>query len=333
MNDQRIIDTYIRSLLGDYSSLERLAGDASAREYYRVHTAAGTRILCVDPALRGVPLESFPYYIVYSLFRDRGIPVPVVFHFNNREGLLLIEDMGDLLLESELGVLSPGERTSVYRRLIDILILIQGTERDPGLMPFRLAFDVEKLMFEFNFFIEHALGKYFRPALSDACIEELRREFFSIATFLDRPDHFVLNHRDYHSRNVMMKNGLPFIIDFQDARLGLPHYDLVSLLRDSYIRLDDDLFDNLRKYYYHEARGAGIHGMTMDEFEYFFDLMAFQRNVKALGTFGYQVKVLGKTYFEKYIVPTVEYLDEYIRRRDELKKAGEILRVCFAADR
>jgi len=66
--------------------------------------------------------------------------------------------------------------------------------------------------------------------------------------------------------------------------------------------------------------------MTVEEYEYFFDIMAFQRNVKAIGTFGYQITSLGHRIYEEYIVPTMNYLPKYTQRRKELRRAGEILK-------
>ncbi len=319
------IEEYVRAHVGAYAAIDKLAGDASTREYYRIHSGNGTRILCSDSAFVGIPVESYPYYIVYRLFLEQGIPVPRVYDFDGGSGLLLIEDMGDTLVESHLKGISSDEIKQLYSRLIDILISIQSIEKNPDLIPFRLSFDPEKLMFEFDFFIGHSLCGYFGVPTDASEINTLRREFRAIAEILYEPGMFVLTHRDYHSRNIMITGGDPFIIDFQDARMGLPQYDLVSLLRDSYVRLDNEMFAYLKEYYFRRSIEAGIHRMSRDEFDYYFDIMAFQRNVKALGTFGYQVRVLGKAYFEKYIATTAGYLDDYVGRRDELKLCGALL--------
>jgi aminoglycoside/choline kinase family phosphotransferase len=180
-------------------------------------------------------------------------------------------------------------------------------------------------MFEFNFFIEHTLLNYFRARMSPAEVRQLRFEFTKVAEMLCCPELFVLNHRDFHSRNVLIRPAGPFIIDFQDARMGLPLYDAVSLLRDSYLVLEDDIVASLIEYHFHRLNENGYHRMTFEEYSAFFDLMAFQRNVKALGTFGYQITSRGNAVYEPYISPTVAYLSDYIGRREELKTAGEIL--------
>lgn len=327
--EEKKINKFLEEGLGKYNSISPLSGDASMRRYYRVVTDDNSYILCFDETLRSVSPESYPYDIVYKLFRSQAIPVPDVYKTSGRDGLLLIQDLGDTLLESKCAFYSGAEKKKIYSGLLDILVNIQSIPKDENLIPFRLSFDVDKLMFEFNFFIENCILKYFNARVEPGLLDELREEFKNISGILFRPEYFVLNHRDYHSRNIMLCRGDPYIIDFQDARLGLPQYDLVSLLRDSYHTLEIEELDYCKKYYYDASREKGIMRMSMDEFEYYFDLSAFQRNVKALGTFGYQVRSLNRAYFEKYIDPTIHYLKDYVSRREELKKSGRLLAVCL----
>src|SRR4029079_18927130 len=98
----------------------------------------------------------------------------------------------------------------------------------------------------------------------------------------------VLCHRDYHSRNLMLSDGNLHIIDFQDARMGPDTYDLVSLLRDSYVAIADRELDELIAYFLALKARAGAPAAADEDFRRRFDLMALQRNLKALGTFGYQ---------------------------------------------
>ena len=116
----------------------------------------------------------------------------------------------------------------------------------------------------------------------------------------------MLCHRDYHSRNLMLHDGRLYLIDFQDARLGPDTYDLVSLLRDSYVDLDrprgrraDRVFSGAQE---------GVTAPTSAEFRRRFDLMALQRNLKALGTFGYQTTTRGNTVYIQYIPRTLRYV-------------------------
>ena len=119
----------------------------------------------------------------------------------------------------------------------------------------------------------------------------------------------VLCHRDYHSRNLMLHDGGLFIIDFQDARMGPDTYDLVSLLRDSYVDLDSRQVDELIAYFLALKHGtAACRPAEAAEFRRRFDLMALQRNFKALGTFGYMTVARGNPVYIQYIPRTLNYV-------------------------
>jgi N-acetylmuramate 1-kinase len=318
-------EDFVTKTIGAYDTAVQLAGDASTRMYYRIFKNSETSyVLCEDSALKTNQLGNYPYKIVYDLFMNQGIPIPEVYTWDN-QGFLLIQDLGDLLLETACGTLSPGEQKSLYEKIIDILIRIQRIEKTSTVIPFSLSFDPSKLMYEFDYFIEHTLRGYFDTGIGEHVIKELRDEFVKISDVLYKPDLFVLNHRDYISRNIMIHEGKAFVIDFQDARLGLPQYDAVSLLRDCSPRLGEDTFLYLKNYYFTSASEGGLVKTSRDEFDYYFDMMAFQRNIKALGTFGYQAYRMNKQKYIKYIEPTFRYLSDYACRRKELEKAYRIV--------
>ena len=310
--------------MGGFTAVEPLAGDASTRRYWRVRAGERTCVLCRDPGFINGPEAGYPFLVVHNLLKDT-VPVPEILAMDSGPGLFLLQDLGDDLLEYLCPLSGEQAVRRLYQSSIENLFSIQMI-RGKGSVPFSLSFDVEKLMFEFDFFIEHALDGYFRAGLAAHDREELRSAFLDIADALYRPGLFVLNHRDYHSRNLIVFNDIPYVIDFQDARMGLPQYDAVSLLRDSYLTLPDEIFEYLKNYYYEGGKEMDIHSMGRDEFNYYFDLMAFQRNVKALGTFGYQVSAKGNARYERYIRPTADYLGDYAERQDKLGRAWRVLR-------
>lgn len=329
-----MVDEQVRPFLeanaAGFTTVELLAGDASTRRYWRVRVPGGSRVLCQDPGFVDASIAEYPFMIVYTLLKDR-VPLPEIYAMDNRRGLFLLQDLGDGLLEYVCPLHDRDGTARIYRQCIDSLFRIQ-TIREKGGTPFSLSFDVDKLMFEFDFFIEHALYGYFGAGMTDKEISSLRTEFLKIARLLYRPELFVLVHRDYHSRNIIMFDDTPYVIDFQDARMGLPQYDAVSLLRDSYLRLDDGVFEECKNYIYEGGKDMDIHSLGSDEFNYYFDVMAFQRNVKALGTFGYQVSSRGNRRYERYIAPTVAYLDGYAERQEVLENAWRILRRYLQPD-
>jgi hypothetical protein len=303
----------------------KIQGDASNRQYFRVSGQQATCIACIDPAFRSADPEAYPFLIMRNLLAGLGVRVPALLGSNPGKGALLLEDCGNLMLQDEVPHLDHAGLSARYRQVIDILIRIQSISPNGSSIPFSLSFDHEKLMFEFDFFIDHALRRYFSGVLDEGSITDLRMEFDAIARLLVQPEHFVLNHRDFHSRNIMLFRDEPVIIDFQDARLGLPQYDAVSLLRDSYVRLDPQLVEELKQYHFDQLLGNGLTTMDAGQYLRFFDLMAFQRNVKAVGTFCYQTAVVGNRSFEPCIRPTLAFLADYIDARPELAAAGRLL--------
>ncbi|NTW69499.1 MAG: phosphotransferase [Chlorobiaceae bacterium] len=309
--------------------ITKIQGDASSRQYFRVTGPDSSLIACFDPAFEHSSKESYPFLQMHSLLTKNAIPVPQVTAVNAEKGVLLLEDCGDLLLQNLFG--SPEEQTipDFYREIIALLIQFQSVTGEEKSAPFNISFDHEKLMFEFDFFITHALLDYFSPLFDRQLIGRLRNEFEAIAETLVKPRHFVLNHRDFHSRNILIHKNKPVIIDFQDARMGLPQYDAVSLLRDSYVKLEPDLAEELKTTHYNGLRLGGLTSMSFDEYLFYFDIMAFQRNIKAIGTFCYQTRVKKNSTFEHSIAPTLRYLPDYINARAELKKAGDLLQTLI----
>jgi len=132
----------------------------------------------------------------------------------------------------------------------------------------------------------------------------------------------VLCHRDYHSRNLMLHDGSLYIIDFQDARMGPDTYDLVSLLRDSYVDLSPQQVDGLIAYFLAHKSGAAP---DEDEFRRRFDLMALQRNLKALGTFGYMTTSRNNTVYIQYIPRTVAYVKANLAKYPRFERLRSLL--------
>jgi len=322
---QHIITLYTFFFHSEPLSVIKIQGDASSRQYFRVTGAAGSFIACYDPAFSGATAEQYNFLVMRKLLSDHNISVPAIITVDEQNGLLLLEDCGDLLLQNVFGTADEPTIPDRYREILDLLVQLQSIRGDEKTLPFCLSFDSEKLMFEFDFFIEHAVQNYFAPHFNQCSISALRREFEAIAKILVQPRHFVLNHRDFHSRNILIHHNKPVIIDFQDARMGLPQYDAVSLIKDSYIKLDSTLVEELKTYHYNALCRRNISTMSFDEYLYFFDIMAFQRNIKAIGTFCYQTTVKKNSTFEHSIAPTLAYLPDYIAAQSELKVAGKLL--------
>lgn len=315
MTVQNVDDTQIRTRIDRYLTDSNLAetvarivpltGDASDRRYVRILFEGGGSLVL---AVHAGPIEfsSLPFANVAELLRRMELPVPAVVGHSDAEGIIAQSDLGDVTLQAHLGVSGAAEHARLYREAVAIIAALQRRGQDfsaEPYLPYRIAFDVEKLTWELDFFVRHFLEAYRGVVLTPDERDEIGAAWRSIAEELSAEPR-VLCHRDYHSRNLMVSGGQLYVIDFQDARMGPDTYDLVSLLRDSYVDLSDRDVDDLIAYFL-----AVTQTQTPPlEFRRRFDLMALQRNLKALGTFGYQTTARGNPVYLQYVPRTLRYV-------------------------
>jgi hypothetical protein len=305
-----------------------LTGDASDRRYFRVlRRDDPSHVLAVHPG----PIEfaRLPFVNVARLFGELPVPVPKILGHSDPLGIIALEDLGDVTLQAHLGAATPSEHRALYRQAVTLIETMQRRGADvesAEYVPYGIAFDVEKLTWELQFFARHFLEGYRGAALTTATREALASEFAVIAGDL-AGERRVLCHRDYHSRNLMLHGGELYIIDFQDARMGPDTYDLVSLLRDSYVDFTEHDVDDLVAFFLALRTPAGqtLPGAAQEEFRRRFDLMAIQRNLKALGTFGFQTISRGNTVYIQYIPRTLNYLRANIERYPRFGRLRELL--------
>jgi aminoglycoside/choline kinase family phosphotransferase len=318
------IDMYLgRSGLGVRNPrVVPLTGDASDRRYYRIIVPDAPSIVL---ALYAGPFDvnSMPFVNVARLLEKMPVPIPRVLGHADDIGVLALEDLGDVTLQAHLGAASPSQHAGLYRQAVALIATLQqrGAELEtPDFLPYHISFDVEKLTWEMEFFTKHFIEAYRGVLIAPVAREALREEFSAIVEELAAEPR-VLCHRDYHSRNLMFHEDRLYIIDFQDARMGPDTYDLVSLLRDSYVDLPEqtigELIDSFLGLKGHQAREA--------EFLERFDVMALQRNLKALGTFGYQTTARRNPVYIQYIPRTLRYVRDNLERHGRFGRLRELL--------
>ena len=322
MTDDRI-DCFLREtrLAGDDPRVVPLTGDASDRQYFRVLARDGRSLVL---ALHTGPFElaSLPFANIARLLGAMALPVPAIVGHSDALGVLALDDLGDVTLQAHLGAASPGEHAALYRQAVSLIEQLQrhgATQAPNGYLPYTVAFDVEKLTWELNFFVRHFMEGYRGCALSGADRAALDEEWRAIAGELAAEPR-VLCHRDYHSRNLMLHDERLYIIDFQDARMGPDTYDLASLLRDSYVDIADPQLDDLIAYFL-ALKGQAV----ADEFRRRFDLMSLQRNLKALGTFGYQTTTRRNPVYIQYMPRTLRYVRVNLDKYTRFSRLGELL--------
>ena len=299
-----------------------LTGDASDRRYFRVLLKDAKPIVL---ALHQGPIDfgAMPFVAVARLLAEVPLPVPRILHHSNELGILALEDLGDVTLQAHLGAATAGEHAALYRQAVTLIARMQQRGealRSDTYPPYRIAFDVEKLTWELEFFVKHYLMAYKGFAPSDQERDVLRREWAEIVAELAGEPR-VLCHRDYHSRNLMLHDGQLYMIDFQDARMGPDTYDLVSLLRDSYVDLTAQQVDELIAFFLAVRGGAGVE----DDFRRRFDLMAVQRNLKALGTFGYMTTSRNNTVYIQYIPRTLAHVKANLAKYPRFERLRALL--------
>jgi aminoglycoside/choline kinase family phosphotransferase len=288
-------------------NITALVPEASTRRYYRLQLTDGRTIVGVHEDATTAASNMPNVIAVQRFLHARGIAVPEIYFTDLAAGIMLQQDLGDLSLNQALRN-EPTKWELYYQDAILHMLQWQRLADDGQCPAFRLSFDVEKLMFEFEFFITHTLLGYYRANVSDTERSEIRAAFLEIAEKLAAYPNKVFTHRDYHSKNIIVfENHTQYIIDFQDARLGLMQYDLCSLLCDAYAPLSPNQRARLMDFAFEQ--GKDVHRQSRGEFDHYFALSAFQRIVKAMGTFGRQA-ALGRDDFAAYLAPAWQMLHE-----------------------
>jgi aminoglycoside/choline kinase family phosphotransferase len=325
------IDRFLaeRGLTGPDVTVEPLSGDASTRVYARVRRRdAPAQVLAVHPET--FEIDRMPFASVARLLAAMPVPVPAILAHSGPLGILALEDLGDLTLQEHLRTAPEAERRARYLEAVSLVATMQarGAElASDAPVPWGLAFDVDKLSFELRFFVEHFLEAHRGVALTPSERQALDVEWLALAEELAAEPR-VLCHRDFHSRNLMLHRDRLWVIDFQDARMGPDTYDLASLLRDSYVELPPPEVDALIDAFL-AVRPAGPAGRAAateaDLFRQRFDVMALQRNLKALGTFGYQASSRHRPAYLESVPRTLAYVRDNVARNPRHARLQDLL--------
>jgi aminoglycoside/choline kinase family phosphotransferase len=312
-----------------------LTGDASDRSYFRLALEGSGKgdpqtfviMKLADPWEPTGDRQELPFVNIARHLKEKGIPVPEVFVDASEQGFVLLEDVGSLTLEEILKGESADQRMKRYECAIEVLVRMQSEASMASHGPcyaLTYAFHAETFVQELRFFREHAIEGLWGHSMSAGDREELETRFRGLCEEISQYPQ-VFTHRDYHSRNLMIRGDRLTVLDFQDARLGPITYDLVSLLRDSYVSLTTEEQATLMETYRELARRAGLACPAEVEFQQAFVRTGLQRNLKAIGTFAYQAVVKGVDRYLPYIPNTVNSVKLALERDGELAHFGQIL--------
>lgn len=314
----------LKKVRSEVLEISRLTGDASTRRYFRVLLRDEGRknylVVCLMDSFSGAPGEH-DFLSVQEILKSKKVRVPEIIDHDLSSGYILQEDLGDQTLLLELShSRSSDEELKIYENAIDNIVKmhqIKVSDYRDHIFSQR-EFDREKFLYEFRFMVEHFLEKYLNQTLSKSEKLILENGFdFVIEELLKRDK--VFTHRDYHSRNLMIKEGDMVVIDFQDARLGPVVYDLVSLLEDSYYQVTEENKAKLIEQY---AREMNI---DWKDYQRAYDLMVVQRTLKAIGSFTYIYNSREDNRYLKYVGFAFEKVRSTLVKFPELYEFRELI--------
>ena len=315
---------WLRDALGTAAfRIEPASEDASFRRYFRVHAGSRTRVAMDAPP----PMEDCrPFVSVLGLLRGAGVNAPRLHAADVERGFLLLDDLGS---RCYLDVIEDANADALYADAFDTLLGMQcgiGRGRVPPYDERRLR---DELALFPRWFLAHHLGIELDAALSHALDDAFET---LVRVCVEQPRVFV--HRDYHSRNLMYlgngdsgddPGGNPGVIDFQDAVDGPVTYDLVSLLRDVYVRWPEDRVAGWVGAYHDRAVARGLVDVGRARFLRWFDLTGVQRHLKIAGIFARLWHRDGKPRYLDDLPLTLSYLAQIAPRYPETEAVARVL--------
>lgn len=281
-------------------TIEDLPGDGSERRFFRLRHRARHAILLISPRQQHAGLdENDSYFLIGKHLSERQVPVPRFYWADVARGVFLLEDLGDFHLQ----VYARRRRRNlfpVYGRVVQLLVDLH--RRAP--VGFDAGYCFDHAVYDPAFVFTREL-EYFRERFLNGLLglelgpDDLRQDFEKLAEAAGDVSRSHVIHRDFQSRNIMIRAQALRLIDFQGMRFGPPAYDLASVLIDPYVGISHELETKLVALYWRKA-GKDLN-CSFQCFMESYGVLRLCRNLQMLGAFGYLGKVKGKRQFLKYI--------------------------------
>ncbi len=316
MTDPDVLALALRALEGDWermpgggfsdkATVSVITGGGSDRHFLRVEEEGLSAVVLVHPG--GGP-EFDRYIQVGDFLRENGVPVPR-FYSICKDGAVVMEDLGDMHLVDALEAADPQAELAFYRDCIGILYRLQSSvtavEKETDTLA-GMVFSEEILLGETDYFAREFITNFVGAEIPKGWDEERKTLAAELAS---HPAVFM--HRDFQSRNIMVKDGTLRIVDFQTAHRGPGMYDVASLLKDPYHPVESGTRKTLLMELYY--RFTGNNPEPEGGFEAFNDrfvLAGIQRNMQALAAFSFLGLEKGKKEFLEFIRPGIGLLEE-----------------------
>ncbi len=296
-----------------------LFGDGSDRKFFRIFCGSSSLVGLISPRRAGKDStdENDSYLLIGNHLHSKGLPVPRILYADAGEGRFLLEDAGDLHLQNFVR----SRRTnleSIYTHVITVL----GALHRKAPKGFEPGFCFDAALYDPSFVYEREL-EYFRKSFVNGCLgleiapEELCPDFEALAEVAGVRESAFVFHRDFQSRNIMVRRARLWLLDFQGMRFGPPAYDIASLLIDPYVRVPEQLQDRLVLMYW---SCAGKHQcISKADFLRKFEAVRLARNLQILGAFGFLAVTKGKKQFLDYIPFAFEQLARHLSKTGRMK--------------
>ncbi|MDB4213546.1 phosphotransferase [Octadecabacter sp.] len=282
----------------EFSSWQRIpmTGDASSRRYERLQSAANTSVILMDAPPDTCGSQSRFVEIAKHL-RGLNLAAPDILEWNDALGLMILEDLGNVDFAGHLRT-TPYDERLLYENAVDMLLALQSAPPPTGLIAMtpQVGADMIGIAFEWAATDQS-------PDLNRKIKTEVKR----LLTMVD-PNPNVLSLRDFHAENLIWRpeqSGLNRVglLDFQDAFVTHPTYDLASLLRDARRDVQPDRLDELLPRFATDTRDIG-------DMKAAFHIMAVQRNLRILGIFNRLAHQNGKIQYQRLIPRVRHHLDK-----------------------
>ena len=308
MKNTKILN-YIKKKLKNNNkfNLKEIKGDASKRKYYRIISNKQTYIV-MDSNLEN---RNFKNFIKYSeIFEKNHVRIPKLFDIDNKNKMILMEDLGNNLIFHKT---NNKNLKDIYKNVVLNILKIQEV-RDKNISYYKN----QKYLKESLLFNQWVLKEFFKLNISK---KDERKIYTSLNILINNinTNFYKLVHRDYHSKNIFLKNDKTIIIDYQDALYGSPLYDLVSVLNDCYRDIDIKTKKYLINLFYDKFCENNKKPLNKDEFLFNFDMLSIQRHMKASGIFCRLSKKYSRHYYLQYLFRTFNYIAKSSVNYDNLK--------------
>ena len=317
----------------DNITFEKFEPDGSSRIFYRISCQKNSLAIGVMPAGNTDQdmAEAHSFAAIGAHLFATGVAVPEIYHFDRESGLVLLEDLGNCRLHDLApGLEDSGDSVGLLKKVVDKLLQMQFD----GINAFQGQWCWDTSEYDQGLMIKRESEYFERAFLHDVMHlnspSGLHEEFQELARRAGRGRMRCFLHRDFQSRNIMIRNEEPFFIDFQGGRVGPPGYDLASFLIDPYLDLQEDAKDELYDYYVSQLERIALTDKI--EFDTTYPYLALQRNLQIVGAFSFLSRVRKKMFFSRYLLPAFNMIEQRLTHnsfedftvlRSVVEKAGE----------